>query len=227
MGWRQIVDFFDNKNTLKWRVRIFLWYYRILHTTFGGLTIDSSGLSVNKYWKTYGFIFGIASGIWNCVTIYLFQSAPIMRALYDSGFVTNYYMSLILKAFVEMRCILLFWYLQIHGIEFFRTFFIYRIDKSKTLCKLFFIWILHILVPIAVGIYQLYQLRRHQKTEEQTISFYRIFFLLLQTFLNFSVSWSVSFLMWNISIIAFENLKKIERNLKKFIQQKQGKNCSN
>ena len=100
----KLYKLFDNKATMHLRVKTFLWYYRILHTTFGGLTIDSKDkLSINKYWKAYGLIFGLLIGIWNCISIYFFGRTKVMTDLYHSKFTTTYYLFLALKALVEIR----------------------------------------------------------------------------------------------------------------------------
>lgn len=207
---------FDNKATMHLRVKTFLWYYRILHTTFGGLTIDSKDtLSINKYWKAYGILFGLLIGIWNCTSLYFFSRTKIMNDLYESEFVTSYYLFMSLKALVEIRCIFIFGFLQTHGIKFFRMFYIYRVETSRMLCRLFCVWISHILVPIGIGVYQLWHFN-NDSTDDEGISLSKIFFLLIQGFLNYSISWSISFLMWNISVVSFESMRTLEKSLNVF-----------
>ncbi len=95
MNLNKLFTTFLNKQTMILRVKVFLWYYRILHSTFGGVTITSAGeVGVNVWLKYYGVLFGLLMGAANCLSVYLYLSTPLMQDLYNDGFTVNFYLSL-------------------------------------------------------------------------------------------------------------------------------------
>ena len=107
---------------------------------------------------------------------------------------------------LKMRVFANLCYLQSNGIQFFKVLYHYKVERRKNLYLLFTIWLFHILMPIAILVYQLFERR-------QTFTFFTVFFVLLQKYFSFSISWSVSFLMWNVSVHVFENLVKLKNIL--------------
>jgi hypothetical protein len=197
-------------------IKIYLWYYRLLQTTFGGLTIDSNGdLVNNKYLKYYGFIVGLLITATEILGLYLVIKSNLVVEIYNSGYILTYYLSIIFSVIEKIRVSANLWFLQFNGIEFFEIFYRYKIERRKNLYLLFTIWISHILIPIIFGLYEIFF--THELGTNSLLSL--IFF---QEFCSFSVAWSVPFLMWNISIHAYENLVNMKQILIKTIERNPG-----
>jgi hypothetical protein len=202
-------------------IKIYLWYYRLLQTTFGGLTIDSNGdLATNKYLKYYGYIVGLLITAINILGFYhLFQSELVVE-IYNSGHILTYYFCITCSIIEKIRVFANLWFLQFDGIEFFKIFYRYRVDRRKNLYLLFTIWIWHILIPIIFWLYHLF-------SSHELISYSMMSFILFQKFFSFSVDWSVPFLMWNISVHAFEYLVNMKKILIERIEENSGINKLN
>jgi hypothetical protein len=107
--------------------------------------------------------------------------------------------------------------LQFNGIEFFKMFYHFKTEKRKNLYLLFTLWISHILIPVIFGLYQLFSNFNHE-----SVSISSLPLIIFQEFFSFSVVWSVPFLMWNISVHAFENLVNMKQILIKQIERNSG-----
>ncbi len=199
-------------------IKIYLWYYRLLQTTFGGLTVDSNGqLATNKYLKYYGYIVGILITAIDIYGLYIIIHSNIVIEIYNSGYILTYYFSIILSVIEKIRVFANFWFLQLNGIEFFETFYNFKIERRKNLYLLFTLWISHILIHIIFGLYQLFSNFNHELVSSPWLSL-----IIFQEFCTFSVAWSVPFLMWNISVHAFENLVNMKQILIKQIERNSG-----
>jgi hypothetical protein len=198
-------------------IKIYLWYYRLLQT-FGGLIIDSNGkLATNKYLKYYGYIVAIFITASNILGHYLVLQSKLIVSLYNSGYVLTYYFFITLCVINKIRVFANLWFLQFNGIKFFEIFYHYKVERRKNLYILFTLWILHILISIIVGTYYLFL--PHELTPYTMKSF-----IFISDLCNFSIAWSVSFLMWNISVHAFENLVKVKHILIENIEEISGNN---
>jgi hypothetical protein len=198
-------------------IKIYFWYYRLLQTTFGGLTIDSNGqLATNKYLKYYGYIVGLLITAIDIMNLYFIVQSEFVVSIYNSGHILTYYFCITFNIIAEIRVLANLWFLQFNGIKFFEIFYHYKTERTKNLFLLFTLWILHILIHIIFGVYQFFS--RHG-----LISYSLLSFMLIQSFFRFSVTWSVSFLMWNISVHAFENLVHMKHVLIKTIEEISGK----
>jgi hypothetical protein len=199
-------------------IKIYLWYYRLLQTTFGGLTIDSNGqLATNKYLKYYGFIAGLFITATDILGLYLVIHSDFIVAIYTSGYILTYYFIIIHLIIENIRVFFNLWYLQFNGIKFFKIFFHYKVKKRKNLYLLLILWISHILIPLAFGVYLL--LSPHELISKSVL-----LLMVFQKFGTIPITWSVSFLMWNISVHAFENLINMRKNLIKSIDRISGNN---
>jgi hypothetical protein len=199
-------------------IKIYLWYYRLLQTTFGGLTIDSNGqLATNKYLKYYGYIVGILITAIDIYGLYIILHSKNVVEIYNSGYILTYYFLIIFSVIEKIRVFANFWFLQLNGIEFFETFYNFKIERRKNLYLLFTLWISHILIHIIFGLYQLFSNFNHELVSSPWLSL-----IIFQEFCTFSVVWSVPFLMWNISVHAFENLVNMKQILIKQIETNSG-----
>ncbi len=199
-------------------IKIYLWYYRLIQTTFGGLTIDSNGqLSTNKYLKYYGYIVGLLITAMNIFGLYLFIQSDLYISIYTSGYILTYYLKIIYIIIEKIRVFANLWFLQFNGIKFFEIFHHYKVERRKILYILFTLWILHILTAIILVIYRVF-------IPNEMISYWMLSLILISNLYNFSIAWSVSFLMWNISVHAFENLVKVKNILIEIIEEISGIN---
>ena len=63
-------------------IKVYLWYYRLLQTTFGGLRINSNGqLFTNIYLKYYGYFALILIITSEIYTGYLLYQTNIMKTI--------------------------------------------------------------------------------------------------------------------------------------------------
>jgi len=199
-------------------IKIYLWYYRLLQTTFGGLTIDSNGqLSTNKYLKYYGYIVGLLITAINIYGLYIIIHSNIIVEIYTSGYILTYYFCITFSIIEKVRVFANLWFLQSNGIEFFETFYRFRIEKRKNFYLLLTLWISHILIPVIFGLYQLFSNFNHELASNSSLSL-----IICQEFFSFFVAWSIPFLMWNISVHAFENLVNMKQILIKQIERNSG-----
>jgi len=139
----------------------------------------------------------------------------LFTAIYTSGHILTYYFSIIFCIIEKIRVFANLWFLQFNGIEFFDIFYHYKVERRKNFYLLFTLWILHILTPISFGVYQLFLPHELVSHSLQSIMF-------IENLCTFFVSWSVPFLMWNISVHAFENLVKMKNTLIKNIEENSG-----
>jgi hypothetical protein len=198
-------------------IRIYLWYYRLLQITFGGLTIDSNGqLATNKYLKYYGYIVGLLITATDILSLYFVLQSKLVVSIYNSGHILTYYLCIAFSIIEEIRFLANLWFLQFNGIKFFEIFYHYKVERRKYLYLFFTLWILHILVPIIFAVYQFL-------SPHELFSYSTLWLMLIQKFLHFCVVWSVSFFMWNISVYAFENLVNTKKILTKSIEENSGK----
>jgi hypothetical protein len=107
--------------------RTYIWLYRILSITFGGVMIDSTGkLTVNKYLKFLGY-FGFIAITISTILGFLHQRNSYMAALSYSESVKPYYMtcSSILMQMLHISVNL--WYINRNGIKSFVKIYIKKI----------------------------------------------------------------------------------------------------
>jgi hypothetical protein len=198
-------------------IRIYLWYYRLLQTTFGGLTIDSNGdLATNKYLKYYGYIVGLFITATDIYGLYAIFQTEFVVSIYNSGHIMTYYFGITFSIIEKIRVFANFWFLQFNGIKFFEIFYHYKTERKKNLYLLFTLWILHISIPFIFLILQFYP-------RNEQISYSMLLLVFIQNFFSYSVAWSVSFLMWNISVHTFENLVHMKQVLIETIEENSGK----
>jgi hypothetical protein len=136
------------KNSIAFR--IYIWLYRLLFITFGGITIRTKEtLTVNKFLKIYGYFGGIIITLLNIIYVIYVKNSKQMSDLYESGFVLIYYLIALKLGLQSLHISAIVWYLNRNGFMFFKISNDIKISiKSKYL--LFIAWICHILLPITV-----------------------------------------------------------------------------
>jgi hypothetical protein len=197
-------------------IRIYLWYYRLLQTTFGGLMINSNGqLATNKHLRYYGLIVELLITATEILGLYLVIKSNLVVEIYNSGYVLTYYLSIIFSVIEKIRVFANLWFLHSNGIEFFEIFYHHKIERRINLYLLLTLWVSHILIPIIFGLYEIFF-----TNELETNSLLSLIFF--QEFCSFSVAWSVPFLMWNVSIHAYEKLVNMKEVLIKTTERNSG-----
>ena len=139
--------------------------------------------------------------------------------MFNSDHISTYYLYIFLAVAQKMRIFANLWYLQNNGIEFFKVFYHYKVERKKSFYLLYTIWIFHILMPITILGYQ-YLNRREDYFPLVFIA------LMVLSYLSFSTVWSVSFLMWNVSVHVFESLANLKKILLKRIDENSSKSLS-
>jgi hypothetical protein len=71
--------------------KAYIWFYRILGLTFGGVSIDSENkFYVNKYLKYYGLLSSIGITLYNITGFIIFATSDEILDVYKSGQVMAY-----------------------------------------------------------------------------------------------------------------------------------------
>jgi hypothetical protein len=131
--------------------RIYIWLYRLLFITFGGITIRTKEkLTVNKFVKIYGYFGGITITLFNIIYFIYIKNSKQMSQLYESGLVFTYYLIELKLGLQSLHISAIVWYLNRNGFIFFKNLNDIKISIKKSKYLLFIVWICHILLPIAV-----------------------------------------------------------------------------
>jgi len=189
-------------------MKAYVWFYRIIGITFGGIAFNNEGkLYVNKYLTYYGYstaVFITTSNIFGF--IYAMKSREVTE-IYNSGQVIVYLCGLLTSCLQVFHVLVNLWYLNRNGIKFLNTFYEYKMRIKKNQFLIFIIWVLHIVIPIVAHFCILYYSKT--KTFEPTDP---VLVLVVITFRIFSflAFWVISFLTWIISIHFYEFLTDIK-----------------
>jgi len=189
--------------------RAYIWFYRIIGLTFGGVSINSENkFFVNKYLKYYGFSFFIVATLCNIIGFFIISTSDKILAVYRSGQVMAYCLGVLINLLLVFQITVNFWYLNLKGMKFMEIFVQYNMKIRKNQIIIFIIWICHIITPF-VGIF--YALWASDMI--QTLS--PLFAIAISVFRvgSFYGVWAVPFLTWIISIHFFEFLKGIKQSL--------------
>jgi hypothetical protein len=188
-------------------IKIYIWFYRLIGMTFGGLVINSNEKLVsNKLLKYYGILTFILIAMSNFYGVINGLKSPQLISSYESGFMTLYLMILLIMILRLSLIFLNYLYSNLNGIEFFYALKNIEINKNQRL--LFALWIVHILTPIGMQftiIYSTNLLRNSSLIYIITYSSYKT--------LGFVAIWTFPFLTWINSINSYGVLRKIKKVL--------------
>ncbi len=96
--------------------RTYIWLYRLIFITFGGVWIDSNGkLTVNKYLKYLGYFGFIEMTIFNILGFIYFR-VTLKTAFSDSESLAPYYMTFSTTLMQILHILVNLWYLNRNGI---------------------------------------------------------------------------------------------------------------
>ncbi len=141
-------------------IKTYIWFYRFISITFGGITINSNQkLSINRYLKYYGYFTAILIILFNILSIYLWTSSKTMAELYNLGSIVPYFITITAYSLQLINVSANFWFLNRNGIKFFEIFYNYEIEFNRNQIILFIIWICHILLYMALLIYKLFSIK--------------------------------------------------------------------
>jgi len=190
--------------------RAYIWFYRIIGITFGGVNIDSENkLFFSKYLKYYGFLFSIVATLYNITGFLVFSTSDQFLAVYRSGQVMAYCLSFLISFLVVFQIIVNIWYLNLKGIKFMKIFVQYDLNIRKNHIIIFIIWICHIIIPFVGIFYDLYSSKMIKTSSPLIVISFTTFRLC-----SFFSVWAVPFTTWIISIHFFEFLKEIKQTLR-------------
>ncbi len=98
-------------------IRFYIWLYRTLFITFGGVMIDSNGkLTVNKYLKFLGY-FGFIAMTISTILGFVHQKNSNMAAFSDSKSVKPRYMTGLSTLMQILHISVNLWYINRNGIK--------------------------------------------------------------------------------------------------------------
>jgi hypothetical protein len=189
--------------------RAYIWFYRLLGLTFGGISINSENkFFVNKYLKYYGFLFSTIATLYNIIGFFIISTSDEILAVYRSGQVMAYCLGALINLLLVFQILVNIWYLNLKGMKFMEIFVQYDMNIRKNQIIIFIIWICHIITPF-VGTFYVLCTSKTIKTSSPMIvvgiSVFRVG--------SFYGVWAVPFLTWIISIHFFEFLKGIKQSL--------------
>jgi hypothetical protein len=188
--------------------KAYIWFYRILGITFGGVSIDAeNNLFINKYLKYYGVLCTIGIILYNIIGFIIFSTSDDFMAIYKSGQIIVYCLEALTHFLTIFQIMVNLWYLNLNGMKFMEIFVQYDMKIRKNQIIIFIIWICHIIIPFFGTFYGLYA-NMTKTTRPMFVIFFCIFKLC-----SFYGIWAVPFLTWIISIHFFEFLKGIKQSL--------------
>jgi hypothetical protein len=194
-------------------IKTYIWFYRIISITFGGITINSNQkISINRYLKYYGYFATILTTLFNIFSIYLIFNSKTLAVLYNFDSILLYIISIIANVLQIIYVSANLWFLNRNGIKFFEIFYNYEIEFNRNQIILFIIWIFHILQPIGLFIYSISS--DIYGVDKGSFGFITIMAIVVFRTYTFIGNWAVSFLNWIISIHFYQFLMIIENNLK-------------
>jgi hypothetical protein len=183
--------------------RAYIWFYRILGITFGGVSIDSeNNFYVNKYLKYYGLLYTIVITLYNITGFLVFSTSDEVLAAYKYGQVMAYWVVILTNLLLIFQIMVNLWYLNLNGMKFIEIFHQYDMNIGKNQIIIFIIWICHIIIPF-VGIFY------YSYTSKMIITSSPVIVITFWTYKlsSFFGVWAVPFLSWILSIHFFEFLK--------------------
>jgi hypothetical protein len=184
--------------------KAYIWFYRILGLTFGGVSIDSENkFYVNKYLKHYGFLCSIGITLYNIIGFIIFATSDEILDVYKSGQVMAYYWGILTYFLTLFQIIVNLWYLNLNGMKFIEIFVQYETNIRKNQIIIFIIWICHIIIPFVGMFYGLYASNMTKTTSPMIVIAFWTFRLC-----SFFGVWTVPYLTWIISIHFFEYIKE-------------------
>jgi len=187
-------------------MKIYIWLYRLLGLTFGGIVINSSGkLGVNYLIKYYGYLIAIfisISSIYSLVgSLHIHEMIP----LFESGKILLYVL-IFKRSLRSMLVIGNLFYLNLNGFEFFEVFYRFQLTRNQFI--LFVIWICHVIIPLGMIAFTF-----SSTNFIQIISSIHLILHIVNVITEFMIVWAVPFVTWIISMYFFDKLKYIEQTL--------------
>ncbi len=192
-------------------IRAYIWLYRILFITFGGITVNSTGkISINKYLKYYGYFNFTALTTVNILGFIYFLYSEEMIIIYKLDPKVIYYMVWLTTITQIIHMTANVWYLNLNGFTFFEIFSRHQMLIKKNKFILTILWVSHILIPVLIVIYN----TMTSDLVKTTNLFYAFLVYLFQVY-SFIAIWAVSFLTWITSFHFYELLIEINQNLRR------------
>jgi hypothetical protein len=137
--------------------KAYIWFYRILGLTFGGVSIDSENkFYVNKYLKYYGLLSSIGITLYNITGFIIFATSDEILDVYKSGQVMAYCLGILTYFLTIFQIIVNLWYLNLNGMKFIEIFVRCDLNIRKNQVIIFIIWICHMIIPFVGIFYGLY-----------------------------------------------------------------------
>ena len=196
----------------------YLWFYRLIGITFGGLSIDSNGkFHINRCLKLFGYFYAIVFSVVFVICFSYMLTTERFKSLYADNDRTAYFVVIFYYTSQLVHIIINLWYLNRKGLTFVRIFVTFQMQIQKNQRILFGFWIIHVLVPILSLFYRFLTTDIIEKTNLFFLFNYCAFNLL-----SFYYFWVISIIMWIISIHSYEKLTGIKAGLQEEIEKLQG-----
>lgn len=190
-------------------MRAYIWFYRMLFITFGGIAMDSNeNLYFNKYLKYFGYFGGIIATMTTIFGFIYVRNSPHMTSIYNLGLFLTYYMIALVSALQIMHNFANLWYLNRNGLKLWQTLYRKEVHINKNQIIVSIIWICHLLLPYITTAYTLIF------TEIiQTNSILFVFLVLSFRVYSFYTLWILPFMTWIIAFHFYGLLSGIRHSL--------------
>lgn len=200
---------------------LYLWFYRLIGITFGGLSMTSDGkLHINKSLKYYGLGFAVVFGF-GFITAFLYTlTTDRFRSLYKNSGKAVYYAVIFFYTSKLANNLIILLYLNRKGSALLKVFADFKMKTGTNQKIIFFGWLLHLVVPIFTLIHSF------SVTDIGIAGVYYQFNYCVFWILSFYYFFVIPHIIWNFSVHFFEFLRDIRRQLKTEIAKFNRNNCS-
>ena len=139
---KTLVKPFDSKINMKnmWSEsngfpKFFIWYYRVIGVTFGGIQVKGINHYVsNKWLKYYGYFATICYTLIMSYVIHLKMNDPDILLIYNNGFRLTYYLNSFILSMDIIQIIINQWYLNSNAIHMIENIGVYGLSNILKNC---------------------------------------------------------------------------------------------
>ena len=198
-------------------ITTYLWFYRFIGITFGGLSINSNRkVAFNKSLYVFGYCYAITfSLVYTAIFVYTL-STDRFRSLYSDSGETVYWAVIIYYTSKLVHIVINLIYLNCKGSALLKVFVDFEMKTGRNQKINFVVWALHIVMPIGELIY-LYMVT--DISDADTSYQYNYCMFVILSFYYFFV---IPHIIWNFSVHFYEFLRDIRKELQMEIDKYNG-----
>ena len=136
-----MVKVLNRQITNHWIATTYLWFYRMIGITFGGLSIDSNGrFHINKYLKFFGYFYAIVFSFVFFIGFNYMLTTETFKSLYTEDDHVAHYAVILYYSSQMFHIIINLFYLNRREINFVKIFVEFSDENTKKSKN--FVWLL-------------------------------------------------------------------------------------